>query len=721
MPLFLSLVHGTRSFEELQQGLEKLKEYQRQQGNRRENLVRAHFGLFVQCADGLDWLKCYRKGSKSNPLYRVEILPFKSFHIPVSKVTKAKGYRRSSADAGQLSVGSTVDQGLKKLHAAQETLEIAKVEAKSTLAPILERMKQSREIRSAEKVLRGMSTLLEYPHGMRRALEKGDLSEVVALYQRVQSIPSTSALKIVEKIKMAANEVIIDLQKQCYFNLLSLPSGSTSLSSSWPSTAMLNGSSTFSTISKYATIMLSLEGSTCYIDLLRQAFLRQLSQFWEVVRRARDKFFGDLVEAYERGQEFDALAKTTSLTTHDRENLAVVVKKLLSTSLRVRKSTKGMPHQGSMKRNSFGGSGTFSGGSISSRRSFTKGSSTSNQNGPLLMDDDILESNDVVDDWEDSNGSIHDGDDDDDMASNRDSGFFSARSETGYGLDRGLISEEDEGLDDLLEEHESYRDLLCSIVRKTFAQNLIDLSLSWFPLLYRIIFSMAHHQCGSSSPMRLPPLSASGVGSQLLNSKGVAGGAAVSGLNKARSSTSSNRIFGATLSYVVDYIQLMAVGIDDPQRLPSLPSEVSGAFSELDQYITSINALYSLKISANGLDAEMSPFSDAVREVLASNHMRAHLHDKEHRTLLADCFVLYDTFESSMDLTVKMIITQSEAVQQGSSKKADKRAAGVAPQASSLFQVSQKTPFSSGFDQTGNTLTSLLGEVFSAHAVFLLP
>ena len=32
------------------------------QSSRRENLVRLHFGLFVQCAEGLEFLKAYRKG-----------------------------------------------------------------------------------------------------------------------------------------------------------------------------------------------------------------------------------------------------------------------------------------------------------------------------------------------------------------------------------------------------------------------------------------------------------------------------------------------------------------------------------------------------------------------------------------------------------------------------------------------------------------------------------
>ncbi len=63
--LFLSLVHGSASFADLQQGVLNLGELLTQQSGRRENLVRLHFGLFVQCADGLEWLKAFRKGGAS--------------------------------------------------------------------------------------------------------------------------------------------------------------------------------------------------------------------------------------------------------------------------------------------------------------------------------------------------------------------------------------------------------------------------------------------------------------------------------------------------------------------------------------------------------------------------------------------------------------------------------------------------------------------------------
>lgn len=64
--LFLSLVHGSASFDRLRQGVDNLSVLLQQQSSRRENLVRLHFGLFVQCADGLEWLKAFRKGGEES-------------------------------------------------------------------------------------------------------------------------------------------------------------------------------------------------------------------------------------------------------------------------------------------------------------------------------------------------------------------------------------------------------------------------------------------------------------------------------------------------------------------------------------------------------------------------------------------------------------------------------------------------------------------------------
>jgi hypothetical protein len=46
-------------------GLSHLKGQLKSQSFQRENLVRTHFGLFVHCAEGLEWLKAYRKGGEN--------------------------------------------------------------------------------------------------------------------------------------------------------------------------------------------------------------------------------------------------------------------------------------------------------------------------------------------------------------------------------------------------------------------------------------------------------------------------------------------------------------------------------------------------------------------------------------------------------------------------------------------------------------------------------
>jgi hypothetical protein len=71
--LFLTLVHGSASFNQLKAGQDHLQQHLMLQSSRRENLVRLHFGLFVQCAEGLEFLKAYRKGGTCPYLILFEV------------------------------------------------------------------------------------------------------------------------------------------------------------------------------------------------------------------------------------------------------------------------------------------------------------------------------------------------------------------------------------------------------------------------------------------------------------------------------------------------------------------------------------------------------------------------------------------------------------------------------------------------------------------------
>jgi len=145
--LFLTLVHGSISFFQLKSGLDHLQQHLNMQSSRRENLVRAHFGLFVQCAEGLEFLKAYRKGVLNGH----ELRRRKGSAFRKSTEEEDKKDRRRAGQGTVFSSGG-VDKGLERLKKSQTTLDMAKAEAQRTLAPILERMKQSRKIRSAEKV-----------------------------------------------------------------------------------------------------------------------------------------------------------------------------------------------------------------------------------------------------------------------------------------------------------------------------------------------------------------------------------------------------------------------------------------------------------------------------------------------------------------------------------------------------------------------------------------
>lgn len=386
--------------------------------------MRTHFGLFVQCADGLEWLKAYRQG-KSNI------------------ATSMKNERL---------ITNNGDKGMEQLKKAHITLDLAKVEAKKTLAPILERMKHGREIRSAEKVLRGMSATLEYPFMMKRALERGDLKEVVGLYQRVLSVPGNSSLKIVPKIKKAAEGVVSELKKTCL-------------------TQILNPSLNYVDINKHAQLLLELEGPVYYAQVLRQAFVRQLMHLVTLSKEAKLKFMSDIVEAFDRGQELNVLSKNNTAMYNgngnvEMETITNVVKKFVTAS---RKRSVSISHD-SVKT-----SKRFS----TARTAVLKGGISNLQS----MDDD------------DGQDEAHEFDDDyADECVLQDSGgievwiqsILSQSSKDSPSTRRGSISPFSPMSPDFEDmKYRDYSEILCHIVRKSFCEQVVEIVSRSFTCLFR--------------------------------------------------------------------------------------------------------------------------------------------------------------------------------------------------------------------------------------------
>ena len=83
-------------------------------------MARAHFGLFVMCTEGLEFMKSFRKG-------------------------KDHDNNDDYDDAFE-----TDDKRLNRAHAL---LQLAKTDAQRALGPIMASMKKNKKIRNAEQVL----------------------------------------------------------------------------------------------------------------------------------------------------------------------------------------------------------------------------------------------------------------------------------------------------------------------------------------------------------------------------------------------------------------------------------------------------------------------------------------------------------------------------------------------------------------------------------------
>ena len=254
--LFLSLIHGNTSFGQLKDGLVTLSSQLMHHTSERENLIRTHFGLFVHCLEGLEWLKDYRLG--------------------LQKVSNNKA--KVKADTGET-----------RLIRAQISLNKAKVEAQKTLAPILDRMKKNKQIKSADQVLRRLATTLEYPNKMKQSLADCDYEEVVSIYQRVLSIPAgTSLQRILKKVRETADDLAHQVKKTCIDR-------------------MLREEPNFDTLLRFAKILESMEGKKSYIACLHQCFSKQLQYFSKEMMVLHAKYIDKLMYLNVNATELSSL------------------------------------------------------------------------------------------------------------------------------------------------------------------------------------------------------------------------------------------------------------------------------------------------------------------------------------------------------------------------------------------------------------------------------
>lgn len=203
--LFLALVHNKASMADLKTGLSNLQVLLDQQSNMRENLVRLNLGHFINCVDSIAWLKSYQFENPTELGY-ADSLGKRRERKKVNGEISEQIADISSSTIGRMDGEKMASQAVLKL-------EVAKKKALDTLAPILTRMKRSRQIKATDSILKRFASALNFPHLMQVAFDKKDYEEVIRLNSRIKEMPNTVSLNIRTNILSKAGNIVTQMRK----------------------------------------------------------------------------------------------------------------------------------------------------------------------------------------------------------------------------------------------------------------------------------------------------------------------------------------------------------------------------------------------------------------------------------------------------------------------------------------------------------------------------
>ena len=298
---FLSYVHAYVSLPHLFAGLKNLELRLDQQSSRREDLVRQNFGLFICCVDGLTWLKDFQ-GLNGPPKKESK----------KKKVTGSTQRRRVSFIGGgddtpydEVEEGAShTVAGIPKKGGIKEAavyLSKAKDEAQNTLAPILSRMKRSRQLKNADQILRRLASFMEYPHAMKQLMAKGDYESVLNIYHRVESLPATSNLRILKRITTKATSIMEEMTQKLISSLM-------------------QAHPVLSIVVRHMKLLNELESEEACRGILQKCFDKQVQHFDDLVRGINSQLNDSLTVAFMKGEELNLNNKENGrpMTPQDR-------------------------------------------------------------------------------------------------------------------------------------------------------------------------------------------------------------------------------------------------------------------------------------------------------------------------------------------------------------------------------------------------------------------
>ena len=149
----------------------------------------------MQCAEGLEWLKGLRASETSADTGSG--IPAPAF-VDRSRTTSLNALMGSSPtnfESVHKDIGVLRERDREvRLNVALQSLDRAKNEANSTLAPIMDRMRKAHRIKSAESVIKRLAPILDFPHRMKMAESSGRLDETLRIFRLVLSLNDDEGL-----------------------------------------------------------------------------------------------------------------------------------------------------------------------------------------------------------------------------------------------------------------------------------------------------------------------------------------------------------------------------------------------------------------------------------------------------------------------------------------------------------------------------------------------
>jgi hypothetical protein len=184
-------------------GLRNLRLKLEHQKEQRKDLVREHFELYVQCAEGIEQVKA-RMHEQMRGLQQ-------------DKASETAGsVTRPLFTESKLNTASAVKESFfdLKLRKAENYFQKVAAEARGTLRPLLVSMDKSRKIRATDHVLKRLAPVMELPAKMSEYIKEGRYDDAILIMKRIRSTAGAgSNFKVVQQVATKAAEVSKKLQR----------------------------------------------------------------------------------------------------------------------------------------------------------------------------------------------------------------------------------------------------------------------------------------------------------------------------------------------------------------------------------------------------------------------------------------------------------------------------------------------------------------------------